>query len=103
MKNIPLPSHKEYTKRLIERTECLIRRMRWKAFYYLNPDIKSQKHETYGFKSQKTPQKIEEMKSFEEDMLGIIENIQFKQVKCDFLSRLKKDVNTIHKSNSLII
>ena len=43
------------------------------------------------------------MKSFEEDMLGIIENIQFKQVKCDFLSRLKKDVNTIHKSNSLII
>ena len=41
----------------------------------------------------------------EEDMLGIIENIQFKPwpVKCDFLSRLKKNVNAVHKSNSLII
>jgi len=33
-KNIPIASEKCYTKRLIEKTEELLRRMRWKAFHF---------------------------------------------------------------------
>ena len=37
-----------YKKRLLERTEHFLRRMRWKAFHYLNPVTTADK-ETFGF------------------------------------------------------
>ena len=36
-KNIPLPSKNDYLQRLIEKTELFLRRMRWKAHFFLNP------------------------------------------------------------------
>ena len=36
-KNIPVASKREYTKQLIDKTEQFLRRMRWKAFHFLNP------------------------------------------------------------------
>ena len=41
-KNIPIPPEKEYRKMLIEKTENLCRRMRWKAHFFLNPDIEAE-------------------------------------------------------------
>ena len=35
LKNIPLPSPDTYTARLIEKVEDLIKRMRWRAFFFL--------------------------------------------------------------------
>lgn len=105
MKNIPIPSNSEYTKRLIEKTEQVIKRMRWKAFFHLYPDTanKSKHIETYGFNSRKTPPQIDEMKKFEEDMLTMTENIQFGNTRCQFLSKLNKDVQHIKQSESLFI
>ena len=37
MRNIPIPTNKEYTKRLIEKTEDVLLRMRWKALFFLHP------------------------------------------------------------------
>ena len=34
MKNIPIPPRNSYLKKLIEKTESLIKRMRWKAFFF---------------------------------------------------------------------
>ena len=34
-KNTPIPTNKEYVKRLIEMTEKLINRMRWRAYHFL--------------------------------------------------------------------
>ena len=47
MRNIPIPTNKEYTKRLIEKTEDVLRRMRWKALFFLHPETKSNDKETY--------------------------------------------------------
>ena len=38
MKNIPIPPRNSYIKSLIEKTESVIKRMRWKAFLYDKPD-----------------------------------------------------------------
>ena len=71
MKNIPIPSAKAYKKKLIEKTESLIKRMRWKAFFFLkkgeNNDQKTGT-ETFGFKSRKCPPQIDELKPLEDDM-----------------------------------
>ena len=55
-KNIPLASKSKYLQTLIEKTESLIHRMRWKAFFFLqNQDTDGNDKETYGFKSKRPP------------------------------------------------
>ena len=38
LKNIPVPTLSSYKLRLIEKTESVIKRMRWKAHYFLKVD-----------------------------------------------------------------
>ena len=57
--------------------------MRWKAFHYLNPVTAAEK-ETFGFKTRNCPPVVEEMKSFEEGMIHIIQNISFKDTQANF-------------------
>lgn len=47
--------------KMIEKTEDLIRTMRWKAHFFLNPDTQQNKKNKYGFKSTKSPPFIEEL------------------------------------------
>ena len=82
LKNIPIPSANTYKKRLIKKVECVIKRMRWKAFFFLtNGDDLEEGHpmeETLEFKSRKCPPQIDDLKPFEEDLIRLIENIKFK-------------------------
>ena len=103
-KNIPLPSRSEYMKRFIEETEHFLRRMRWRAFHFLNQTEASTK-ETFGFKSRNSPPRINELIPFEEGMLNLIQNISFKDTaKCNFQRKLNTDItNKIKKPGSLLI
>ena len=102
-KNIPLPSRKDYLQRLIEKTEQFLRRMRWKAHFFLNPDTTTTSKENYGFKSTKNPPPIEELKDFEDDMLKMIQTVKFKQVNNPFLNKLKEDAELIRNEPKLLI
>ena len=103
MKNIPIPNSRQYTKRLIEKTENVIKRMRWKAFFYLHPEAKPVQKENYGFNSRATPPQINEMSKFEDDLLRLIENIEFRNNRCQFQYKLNDDVNFIRRSNYMFI
>ena len=102
-KNIPLPSRSDYLQRLLEKTEQFLRRIRWKAYFSLNPDTTSSSKETYGFKSTKNPPPIEELKDFENDMLKMIQSVKFKQVNNSFLDKLKEDTDRIKNEPKLLI
>lgn len=102
-KNIPIPSEKDYLRRLIEKTEQFLRRMRWKAHFFLNPCQASSCKETYGFKSTKNPPPIDELKEFEDGMLNIIQSTRFKPVNNSFLNNLNNDVKHIKKERKLLI
>lgn len=111
-KNIPLPSCREYTKILLEKVESVIKRMRWKAFFFLNNDDNTEEstnedagtpNETYGLKSKRTPPVINEMIKFEQDMLSMVENIEFRQVKNTFQSKLTEDVKKITSSDCIFV
>ena len=93
----------DYLHRLIENTEQFLRRIRWKAHFFLNPDTVSPSKETYGFKSTKNPPPIEELKDFEDDMLRMIQSVKFKQVNSPFLNKLKEDTDHIKNEPILLI
>lgn len=97
--NIPIPSEKDYLRKLIEKTEHLCRRMRWKAYFFLNPNAKPDYKETYGFKSHKIPPQIPALLSFEKKLTAMIKRIKFKRVHCEFQNKLNKDIRT-HTTNT---
>ena len=107
-KNIPLPTKNEYLKCLLEKIESVIKRMRWRAHFFLNKNTESDtsdsdtdnedKDENYGFKSKRTPPIIAELADFEKDMLHMVDNRQYRQVNNDFQNNLSKDVKQINSS-----
>ena len=52
LKNIGLPKHYQYQKRLIDKMESVIQRMRWKAYYFLNGEPKTKEYDTFGLPSK---------------------------------------------------
>ena len=112
MKNIPIPSKNAYLKRLIEKVENVIKRMRWKAFFFernenedqdeLNDEQNNQDHK-YGFKSRKCPPQIEDMEKFEDDLLEMVKNIKFRKVHDKFQDSLREDIKRINNSTKALI
>ena len=103
-KNIPIPSENDYQRKLIEKTEHLCRRMRWKAFFYLNPSADGTQKETFGFPSRKSPPPIPAMLNFEKRLLHMIENIKFRKVTGMFQQKLSSDVyNNIKTADKLLV
>ena len=102
-KNVPVAKHSEYLKCLIEKTELFLRRMRWKAFFFLNPNIKPSAKETFGFNTTKSPKPIPELKDFEDKMLHLVQNIKFKKFNCQFQNKLISDTGNIKKDEKLYV
>jgi hypothetical protein len=102
-KNIPIPSEDDYKRKLIEKTEHLCRRMRWKAFFYLNPNATPKQKENFGFNSTKTPPVILETAKFENKLLNMIENLKFRQIKDRFQQKMQTDIRTKIKNNDKLL
>ena len=49
----------------------------------------------FKLKTRKYPPQIQDMKNFENDLLTLIENIQFRNVPNKFLNKLNEDINKI--------
>ena len=77
LKNIPIASKHSFVKRLLEKTESFLRKLRWKALFFEKPDLKGENIETYGFKSNKAPPQMEHLNAFENDVYDLVSNIQF--------------------------
>jgi len=108
MKNIPIPTRNTYLKSLIEKVESVIKRMRWKAFFYeKSTDKKDQQNDDsnnkFGFKSRKCPPQNEDLDKFEEDLLEMVKNIKFRETYDEFQNQLNKDINRINSSTKAFI
>ena len=84
LKNISIPSRDNYLRNLIEKVESVLKRMRWKAHFFLKGEKSQEKTNYFGLSSNKTPPTILELKAFEEDVLKIIENIKNSRHKEQF-------------------
>ena len=81
--------------------------MRWKAFSFLrNDDLDSddsESKETFGFRTRKCPPRVNELEAFEDDLLTMIENIDFRRTSNDLQRRLDKDVQKMKNSKDVIV
>ena len=80
--------------------------MRWKAFFLENKDTDSNNKETYGFKSKRPPPQVSALDEFEDNMLNMIQRVEFK-TNCtaeDILqAKLDKDVQEIQQDNNMYV
>ena len=104
-KNIPLASKNAYLQVLIAKTESLIQRMRWKAFFFLNKNCNDTSKESYGFKSKRSPPHVAELNEFEDCMLEMIQRVEFKTntYSNDFQKKLNKDVKEIQEEPNIFV
>ena len=102
LKNIGLPTRDEYKKKLVDKIENVVSRMRWKAHFYLN-DPNAKEQYKFGLKSTKSPSIIHEMKAFEDDLAHMMENIQFRNVSNPFLNEMDNDLKKIKSSPNIFV
>ena len=95
-KNIPIPSEKKYSKKEF----C--KRIRWRAYFFLNPESASNNKETFGFKSKNTPPYVKKLVNFENRMLDMVKNVKFRDVDCNFQKKLSSYVKNIKRNDELL-
>ncbi len=103
LKKIPTPSQDAYLRNLIEKVESVLKRMRWKAHFFLKGDKISDQNNAFGLPSNKTPPTILEIKSFENNVINLIENIKFQNAENQFQISFANDLKKINLSPKIFV
>ena len=104
MKNIPIPSQRQYKIQLISKAEKLIQRMRWKTLEFLGKlSSDNNNNQTFGFPSTKCVPPANELADFEKDMMLMVKNIQFRKISNNFQQKLKDDIRDIKSINKVFV
>ena len=96
-KNIPLPSRSDYVQRLIEKTKQFLRRIRWKAHFFLNPDTAFVFKGNLRLQINQKSTSHRRIKRLRERHAKDIQSVKFKQVNNPSLNKLKEDTDRIKK------
>ena len=84
------------------KTENFFKKKCWKALAFLGK-LKSSDKDNYCFKTVKCPSSVKELVPFENGMIDMIKNLEFKRVNNEFQSNLGNDIRKIRRSNNLFI
>ena len=103
LKNIPIPSRDNYLRNLIEKAESVLKRMRWKAHFFLKGEKSQENTRNFGLSSNKTPPTVLELKPFEEDVIKLLETIKFRDTKGYFQDTLANDLKKINSSDKMFV
>ena len=99
MKNIEIPHNKTYLLQLIEKIEMVIKRMRWKVLCIGKKETNDIKTEWYGLKSSMTPKQVKELIPFENDLIALVQNLRFRNMRNHFQKKIRKDIQLIKSSD----
>ena len=102
IKDIPVPKPKVYKQMMINSLEKFIQNLRWKVIFFLNP-CNSQKKETFGFKSTRVPDAVPELKPFEDDLIEMVKNIEFRNVNNTFQNKLKEEQEFVRNQSKVFV
>ena len=106
LKNVPVPSQKFYLLQLIDKVECVIKRMRWKTHFFQNEANNTSSRMvkgTYGFKSKHHPVQCKELETFEKDLYNIVSSLKYRKSTDDFQEQMKEDISSINYSPDVFI
>ena len=85
----------------MEKIGSLIKRMRWKAHFYLKKDTSNIANTNYSFKTRNYPPQCKELQNFEKDLLDTIKLIKFRIVKDSFQRKLNYDILNVKSSRDV--
>ena len=74
----------------------------WKVLEFQGKHDDNKKN-TCGFKSLKCPPLVNEIKSFENELLLMVKNIESKNAKNEFQEKLKEDINEIKTIGKMFV
>ena len=101
LKNIAIPTQKEYLIELINSVNIFLNSLKWRSFFFLNPTNKKQK-ETFGFKTTNSPPNIAELKEFEMELHAIVKNVTFRNYRLNHLqTKLNKDIKKLNNDEHI--
>ena len=95
LKNISIPSQKEYLTELIHSTEKFYRNFQFKVWHFLNPS-ESAKKETYGFRTIKAPPRSPELEQLGIRLQNMIRDVEFRHFDNSFQTKLSQLVILEH-------
>ena len=103
LKNIPIPPKNSYQKLLISKVDSLIHRLRWRAYFFENPNTRARVTNNYGFKSENTPPQNNALIPFENGLIDLISNLSYTKHRTEFQNKLNKDVKSINTSKDMFV
>ena len=77
--------------------------MSWKALEFLGKLNKKNNTETYDFQSIRFPPAVEELSNFENSLLLMIKNIEFRKINKSFQERLSNDIKQKKNNDKVFI
>ena len=102
LKNIPTPSKESYRLNVVDKIKSLVKRMRWRAFYYLNQQkCDNEIKETFDFKSRKCAPPYCDLTPFEKDSSDMVTSLKFRHVKDSFQRELSEDIRKIRSMQEI--
>ena len=57
--------------------------------------VAAEEHETYGFKTTRTPKPTQHLQTFEEDLIKMVQDVEFRTSRSHFQNELLKIVQDI--------
>ena len=106
LKNIPTLDEKSYKLRLLEKIEIFIKKLRWKAVFFINNNKKAPEDYkqgfSYGLKSGRSPPQVKDLIQFEDDLVRIVKELKFRKVKNNFQKMLRKDKKQVQTSKKTL-
>ena len=92
LKNILIPSKSRDLKCMVEKVECFLRRLRWKAYHFCKENDQGDNRQltNFGFKTSATLPQKEYLNAFENDTYEMIRKVEFINVRNDVHDRLNK-------------
>ena len=119
MKDIPIPSRKEYKCKLIAQGGKLINNLRWRIWHHLkkheqegyeesqnsenNSILTIDRKETYGFKRGNAGQMIPEIQEFEKKFWNMLKNIKFFDQPNPHQIKMRNDLNRLKHLDKVIV
>ena len=92
---ISLPTKDSFLKQLIFQSEKLISDwVRWKAYFFENPDVKVDEKETFCFNTNNCPPLVKGLQPFESEFYLIISNMEFKKIYNQTLNEIGITANS---------
>ena len=90
---------------MVEKVESFVRRLRWETYQFRkeNRENNSDQFKSFGFKTVATPPQNEDLNAFENDMNDMIRNVEFTNIRNEFLDHLNRGIESTRSSKNVLV